>query len=73
MRILIIHDRSEVATVIHQLISAETDCNIDIVENVFRAQIKMRQYWYDLAIVDLTLPIGNKLPEAKHEYAEARR
>jgi nucleoside phosphorylase len=71
MRILIIHDRSDVATAIHQLVSSETECKIDIVENVFRAQNQMRQYWYDLAIVDLTLPIASRLPEAKLEYAEA--
>jgi nucleoside phosphorylase len=71
MRILIVHDRSEVATAIHQLVVAETKCDVDVVENVFNAQSKMRQYWYDLAIVDLTLPIARRLPEAKLEYAEA--
>ena len=71
MRILIIHDRSDVATTIHQLVAAETKCEVEIVDNVFNAQNKMRQYWYDLAIVDLTLPIARRLPEAKLEYAEA--
>lgn len=71
MRVLIIHDRTEIAAAIYQLVVAEADCRIDVVSDVFSAKDRMRDCWYDLAIVDLTLPVMRGLPETRLEYAEA--
>ena len=71
MRVLIIHDRAEVAAAIHQLVLAELGCPVDVAADVFSAKDHMRQRWYDLAIIDLTLPVMAGLPETRLEYAEA--
>ena len=71
MRVLIVHDRSEVATAIQQLIFGELRCPIDVVGDVFAAKDQMRQRAYDLAVIDLTLPVMANLPETRLEYVEA--
>ena len=67
MRALIVHDRADVAAAIHELVFKELGCPIDIVGDVFAAKERMRQCWYDLAIVDLTLPVIARLNEPRLE------
>lgn len=71
MRVLVVHDRNEVATAIQQLILGELACPIDVVGDVFAAKDHMRQRSYDLAIIDLTLPVMAGLSETRLEYVEA--
>ena len=71
MRVLIIHDRDAIATEIQQLIQRELACPIDVVGDVFAAKDQMRMRSYDLAVIDLTLPVMAGLPETRLEYVEA--
>jgi nucleoside phosphorylase len=71
MRVLVVHDRREVATAIQQLILKELACPIDVVGDVFAAKDHMRQRSYDLAVIDLTLPVMAGLSETRLEYVEA--
>lgn len=71
MRVLIIHDRSDVACAIQQLILTEHTCPIDVVGDVFEAKDLMRQHSYELAVIDLTLPVMAGLSETRLEYVEA--
>ena len=70
MRVLIVHDRIDVATAIQQLFLKELSCPIDVVGNVFAAKDQMRQHSYDLAVIDLTLPVMAGLSETRLEYVE---
>lgn len=59
MRILIIHDRPSVAEELRDLSLAEGGpaCTVEIASDVFEARAKLQATFFDLAVVDLTLPI----------------
>lgn len=59
MRILVIHDRPAVAAELRDLAIAEvgTACAVDTVFDVLEAREALRRSFYDLAVIDLTLPI----------------
>lgn len=59
MRVLIIHDRPTVAAELRDLAIAEvgTACAVDTVHDVLEAREALRRNFYDLAVIDLTLPI----------------
>jgi nucleoside phosphorylase len=73
VRVLVIHDRAEVATVIVELIrQVAPQCPIvDVAGNVVAARDLLQGRWYDLAIIDLTLPIMKGLAETRIEHAAA--
>lgn len=71
MKILIVHDRSEVANEIEKLargICAEIA--VDTCDNVFHARDQLKERLYDLAIIDLTLPISQNKTSMSLEHAE---
>jgi nucleoside phosphorylase len=55
----------------HQLILSELSCPIDVVGNVFDAKIKMRERSYDLAVIDLTLPVSARSTDTRLGNVEA--
>lgn len=71
MRALIVHDRADVAVRIDEVLRAELGCPIDTVSDVFAAKGMLAEHHYDLAIIDLTLPVMANLPETRLQYAEA--
>jgi nucleoside phosphorylase len=73
MRVIIIHDRPEVAAKIREIVNeAPTRCHVvDVARDVFAAKEYLSKNWYELAIIDLTLPIMPGLPETRLEYADA--
>jgi len=59
MRVAIIHDRSDVADEIEAVIreTSESGCRVDRADDVLKARDLLRGNFYDLAVVDLTLPV----------------
>jgi len=71
LRILIIHDRPEIGTEL-QLIARETigpTAESDVVEDVLSARDRLKSQFYDLVVIDLTLPIKQGKP-ASLEYTQ---
>jgi nucleoside phosphorylase len=69
MKILIVHDRSDVADEIEALVRVHCSAvMVDRSDNVFGARDLLKANLYDLAIVDLTLPItaGNSNTSLEH-------
>lgn len=71
MRILIIHDRPEVAEQLAQL-TKETvaGCSVHAAQDVFGARARLKETLYDLVVIDLTLPIKQGKGEATLENAQ---
>jgi DNA-binding response OmpR family regulator len=59
MRILIVHDREEVGTELEHIarVTAGSDVAIERSQDVFSALGHLRDHYFDLAVVDLTLPL----------------
>ena len=71
MKILIVHDRRDVSKEMEAL--AYAHCSNTIVhlsDNVLSARDLLRENLYDLAIVDLTLPIDQDNPDTSLEHAD---
>jgi nucleoside phosphorylase len=69
MKMLVVHDRAEVANQIEDMVLAHcSDAIVHRSDNVLHARDLLRDNLYDLAIVDLTLPIdqGNKDTSLEH-------
>jgi nucleoside phosphorylase len=59
MRILIVHDRDEVGAELERIarVTAGVDVGIERAQDVFSALRLLRDHYFDLAVVDLTLPV----------------
>ena len=58
MRILIVHDREEVSAILQEIAAKEAPhCEIDVREDLLGARDTLRERFYDLMILDLTLPV----------------
>jgi len=58
LKILIVHDRKEVADVLREIVAEEAPtCEIDVREDLLGARDILRERFYDLMILDLTLPV----------------
>lgn len=72
MKILVIHDRAEIGAQL-QCIASETagpKSRIDLVNDVISARDKLRDHFYDLVVIDLTLPIKVGRPSATLENTQ---
>lgn len=71
MRILIIHDRDEVAAALSTL-TRDTlpNCVITVADDVLTARERLKEAFYDLAVIDLTLPIKRGQGAATLENAQ---
>lgn len=59
MRILIVHDREEIGTELERIARATVgvDVSIERTQDVFSALTHLRDHYFDLIVVDLTLPL----------------
>ena len=73
MRVLVIHDRLDIATAIVEIIKAEVSRApaVDVAETIVRAREFLQQQSYDLAIVDLTVPVMKGVPNLGFENMAA--
>jgi len=72
MRMAIIHDRPDVADEIEAVIreAGGSECRVDRADDVLKARDLLRENFYDLAVIDLTLPVRNGRGEATLTNAE---
>ena len=72
MRVAVIHDRPETAEEIKRVVRqvAGDDCRIDMANDVLTAHDLLRAGFYDLAVIDLTLPTMFGRGEATLEKTE---
>ncbi len=56
MKILIVHDRREIADQLEQTCKESTNCSVEIAVDFVTAKEMLRQSLYDLLVLDLTIP-----------------
>lgn len=71
MKILVVHDREDVAKEIHDIVSATIpDANISTVEDGSTARSRLADTLFDLAIIDLTIPYVTGRTKVAYSVAE---
>lgn len=71
MRILVVHDRSDVATEIAEVLTnTVSDAQITVVDDGSSARSKLSDNLFDLAIIDLTIPYVNGRTKVNYTVAD---